>query len=91
MLTSNPQYTPKAVGANSTTQIKKGAGLLGVFIPSVNGTIAAYDNAAGATSGGVIMAATTCTAGTPMQIGLSFITGLTVVTAGGAAGSVGYN
>jgi hypothetical protein len=88
---SNQYVSSGALGANSTTQIKKGGGLAGRFIPSVTGTIALFDNAAGDTSGVALMPATACTAGTPLLIDILFQTGLVVVLGGGANGALLYN
>lgn len=92
MLSPNPQYQYALLGANSTTQVKKTGGNAGAFIPSVTGTLALYDNAAGNTTvngaNPQIMAATTVTAGVALEIGAKFINGLVAVLAGGAAGTI---
>lgn len=91
MQVPNPQYQYAALAANSTTQVKKTSGLLGSFIPSVSGTFSAFDNASGDNTVPTIIAATAVTAGTPLPIGALFNRGLTVILAGGAAGTVLYN
>lgn len=83
------QYTPVILGSNSTTQVKKGNGIAGRFIPSASGTIAIYDNASGDTAN-VIMASTAVVAGTAMTFSFLVQNGITVILGGGAAGTFGY-
>lgn len=88
---SNEQGNVKICAANSTTQVKKGNGLSVRFIPSVTGTLAIYDNAAGDTSGDVLLATTAVTVGIALHLGMLNLVGIVAVTAGGAAGSFVFN
>lgn len=85
MGTVRENYVPSILAANSSTQVRSGAGELGGFLCTTAGTITVYD---GIGASGKIIDTMAVTAGVFHSMPFGFGTGLYVVLAGGGAGTM---